>query len=339
MKRLSALLCLLNIWMAASMLLVFDYTEVRVNVYRGSALGLPDAFYEFSVYRPQTPSSGEINKLRDTLTDLADESQLVLVFQASDSFGIGLYDPAGYYQAQPLASGRAMTFESASPGADMLLRSESYTADHLIKDNTYLSPAGSLNPVGLYDARHPLDIKPYEYIFDFRRAAGLDGIYTIYSKDITVYDRLHELMVNHGYVFHYERLPDQRGYAAFLAQLMQDTFFPGMMLGLLLIYTNYFVFSLRALARLRRAAAIHFLVGATKRGFLREIRHAALPGIALGSALGWAAFALLLASKPRPMTSHLYAAAFLIHLALSALTLLPATYLNRFDHALEGGLL
>ena len=58
MKRLSALLCLLNIWMAASMLLVFDYTEVRVNVYRGSALGLPDAFYEFSVYRPQTPSSG-----------------------------------------------------------------------------------------------------------------------------------------------------------------------------------------------------------------------------------------------------------------------------------------
>lgn len=338
MKRISVLLFLLSIWMAAAMLLVFDYTHIRLNVYQGKPLGLPNDYYEFSVFRSEASSTNEIKGLRGKIIELLDKEQAVLVFQGDQSFGLGLYDPIGYFRDVPLVSGEPLRFLDVDAGTDILLRERSYASQHLTVQGAYSSTVGLLHPVGTYGAQHPLDINPYDYILDFKLSTSLDGVYTLHSNNVSLYVGLRKLLIRNGYVFHYERTPGQRTFSATLRQLMQDKFLPGMLLGLLFIYINYFFFCLRALARLRRTAVIHFLVGATQRGFLSAVWRSAMPGFMLGSVLGLVAFVLLFVPELRPKTAWLYAAAFISHLLLSSGGLILAYYAKRFDKALEGGL-
>ncbi|MDP3488128.1 MAG: hypothetical protein Q8S19_09385 [Bacillota bacterium] len=329
----SGIIALMNVFLTCAMAVFVSYIVIQLGQAALTVpFRLPEETVVFTVSKVGPVGTGDVESIANHMVDLLKKSNTTLVYLDSD-YGIGVYDPAGYFASQPLVLGDYFALgDFGQRVAPVLVKLDSPMHRMLSHGSTIVNGA-VVSVKGVYGKAHALFTRGQSYIFSFLSTASLEGTYYFSSNSDAVGEVL-ALLGKNGYRCS-AVLATQSGWSA-----LRNMYSVMIAAGLTFICFNCFLAYYLLLSRYESFFSIHLRFGATKRTLLAGLLTVALPASSSGSMLGVSMFAVTFRSYFEGLTSSLVwiPIAVAVSIASSVLLIIIAFLTQRFWAAKVGQL-
>jgi len=327
----SGIIALMNVFFACAMAVFVSYIVIQLGQALTVPFGLPEETVVVRVLK-SGPGSGDIESISNEMIDLLKNSDTTLVYLDND-YGIGVYDPTGYYASDPLVLGDY--FAAGDFGqriASVLVKLDSPMHRMLTHGSTIVNGA-IVSVKGVYGKGHALYTRGQSYVYSFSSTTSLQGTYYFCNNSAAALEIL-ALLNKNGYTC--SVIPSKQS----VGSALRDVYFVSITAGLIFIYFNCFLAYYVLLSRYETFFSIHLRFGATKMTLLARLVAAALPAVSIGSLLGVTVFTSIFRSFFDGLTSSLVWIPITIATGIASSTLLIviAFFTQRFWGAKVGQL-
>ena len=294
MRKLKSTFFLFNFIITIVVVTCFTYTKIQLNNITTPPYKLSTNTICITINKNvQKSSMTSLSQVIEDFHVVLNNNKILLISENIDSYGLGVFDPDGYYDTYELISGKQFNHNSKG----VLVKDKSYTYKSA-KNNKIVSNNGKNLPViGVYDNSYPLFDINKEYIYDFFDDPALCGYYYIDHSnkeklENVLRNEIIPLMNDGSYDVSVEKTYS-KSLTSIISKLITNSVYVISLLIILFLYINLFINYSNNLSKLKKIINIHLVLGGTRLLLTRYISKYYISSIIVGSICGGLFYAIV----------------------------------------------
>ncbi|QNU66437.1 hypothetical protein EHE19_016460 [Ruminiclostridium herbifermentans] len=294
MRKLKSTFFIFNFIITIVFVTCFTYTKIQLNNITTPPYKLSTNTICITINENvQKTSRTSLPQVLEELQVVLNDNKVLLISENINSYGLGVFDPNGYYETYKLISGNQFNHNSKG----VLVRDKSYTYKS-VKNNEIVSNNGKIIPViGVYDNSYPLFDINKEYIYNFFDDPALSGYcYLDHPNKVKLENILRNeiipLLNDGGYDVGVDKTYTT-SLTSIISKLITNSVYVISLLIILFLYINLFINYNNNLSKLKKVINVHMVLGGTRLLLTRYITKYYISSIIVGSICGGLFYAIV----------------------------------------------